>query len=79
MRFLFEGAAVGVFVGAAAVAMAISVHADPADPDPFNPGDCMASANAICNVGPYGPNSPSNMTNPANPLSPLNPANQHHS
>ena len=53
-------------------------YADPADPDPFNPGDCMANANAICNIGPYGPDSPSNLTNPANPLSPLNPANQGH-
>lgn len=49
--------------------------ADPADPDPFNPGDCIGNANAVCNVGPYGPNSMSNPANPASPLNPNNPAN----
>ncbi|AKC40819.1 Uncharacterised protein [Mycolicibacterium phlei] len=49
--------------------------ADPADPDPFNPADCIGNANAVCNVGPYGPNSMSNPANPASPLNPNNPAN----
>jgi hypothetical protein len=49
--------------------------ADPADPDPFNPADCMGNANAVCNVGPYGPNSMSNPANPASPMNPNNPAN----
>ena len=68
-------AAVGVFVAVPATAFALPANADQANPDPFNPGDCVASASAACNVGPYGPNSLQNPNNPANPLSPMNPAN----
>ena len=73
-----EAAAAGVFMGVAAMAFARPASADPADPDPYNPADCMANANAICNLGPYGPNSPSNPNSPADPLNPMNPANPDH-
>ncbi|WP_353651914.1 hypothetical protein [Mycobacterium sp. 852013-50091_SCH5140682] len=63
---------VGAVVAVLVLVAPGSTSADPANPDPFNPADCIGNANAICNVGPYGPNS---LTNPANPMSPLNPAN----
>jgi hypothetical protein len=87
MRFWFisdvrgvvtEAAAVVVFMGVTAAAFALPASADPADPDPYNPADCMANANAICNLGPYGPNSPSNPNSAADPMNPMNPANPNH-
>ncbi|WP_134083747.1 hypothetical protein [Mycobacteroides salmoniphilum] len=63
-----------LFVALAMFATAFA-SADPADPDPFNPADCIGNANAVCNVGPYGPNSMSNPANPASPMNPNNPAN----
>ena len=70
-----EAAALGVFIGVAATAFALPASADPADPDPYNPADCMAKANVLCDLGPYGINSPSNPNSPADPLNPMNPAN----
>jgi hypothetical protein len=81
MSAIAKAAAMGVFVAATAVSLAVSANADPANPDPFSPADCSANASAACNIGPYGPDSPSNPAspmdpmNPASPLSPMNPAN----
>jgi hypothetical protein len=77
-RGVVVGAAVGVFVGVVGIAASLPATADPADPDPFNPADCIANASAACNLGPYGPNSPSNPNSPADPLNPLNPASPDH-
>ena len=63
-------------MGAVLVVLALTgsgnAFASPANPDPFNPADCSANANPICDAGPFGLNS---LTNPANPNSPLHPSN----
>ncbi|BBZ65705.1 hypothetical protein MINS_11340 [Mycolicibacterium insubricum] len=70
--------AIGAVLAATVLTGAPIAAADQENPDPFNPADCMANANAICNLGPYGPNSltnPANINSPLNPNSPSNPNN----
>lgn len=67
MRIVLPAAA-----AACAFVLAGPAAADPANPDPFSPADCIANASTACNAGPDGPDS---LTNPANVDSPLNPAN----
>lgn len=75
-------------VGAAVLALALAgpvlaatAGADPASPDPFNPANCVGSANALCTLGPIesnGTGSPINLNIPASPdtsPAPDNPAN----
>ncbi len=63
---------IGACIAATAIAMAVPASAQP---NPFNPAECEANADAVCNIGPYGPGSVTNPANPASPLNPMNPAN----
>ncbi|RFZ68428.1 hypothetical protein BB170200_00801 [Mycobacterium marinum] len=45
--------AIGAFCAASALIAAAPAGADPVNP--FDPADCMANADALCNLGPYGP------------------------
>lgn len=62
-------AVMGAFIVVSAFAVIAPAGADPINP--FDPADCSANADAVCNLGPYGPNSP---MNPASPMDPMNPA-----
>ncbi|OSC37030.1 hypothetical protein B8W66_22115 [Mycobacterium decipiens] len=64
---------VGAFIAVPGFAVTVRANADPINP--FNPSDCMANADAVCNLGPYGPNSPINPASPMDPMNPLNPMN----
>ncbi|MCB0932884.1 MAG: hypothetical protein KDB71_13440 [Mycobacterium sp.] len=72
-RSLSNATVVGACVVLPATAVAGPASADPINP--YNPEDCMANVDVICDLGPYGPDSAINPLNPDSPMSPMNPDN----
>ena len=72
-RIISNATVVGACVALPAIAVVVPAGADPINP--YNPEDCMANVDVICDLGPYGPDSPMNPMNPDSPMNPMNPDN----